>query len=354
VVLYGALDGHDGEVLRCRPQRNGVLHVGGPAGQHRVGRRSGTRSWEPGAIRVTAAGELTGPIRGWDDLCAAVGPDTAQALTGAHAGGLERVLLTYTRRGVPAALALQLTPGPSRTIVLQALRSAPDDRATRAIRAGRTAPQLAGCRVAVIGAGAIGSAVADLLHRSGVGQLHLLDADRLLPGNTTRHLLGETAVGQGKASGVAAALTAARPLHGHVSGQDSWLRTTAEAVSFLAAFDVVVDATADSTATALLTQAAAAGAGQLLSVAVLADGYAVRVDRTPPPAGQTPLPAPVLPPADPAVFEAGCGSPVSTTPPAAVWEAAALAARHTIGLLTTPGSVPAGEERIVAFDGARR
>lgn len=349
VVLYGTLDGHDGAVLRCRPQRNGVLKVGGPATRQKSGRKSGTRRWEPGAIRVTAAGELTGPIRDWDDLCAAVGPETARELTRAYAAGLERVLLTYTRRGVPAALALALTPGPGRMIVVKSLQSAPDDRATRAIRAGRTAPQLAGRRVAVIGAGAIGSAVADLLHRSGVGELDLVDADRLLPGNTTRHLLGDPAIGLPKASAVATALITARPLHGHVNAHDGWLLTAADAVRQLAAYDVVVDATADSTATALLTQAAAAGAGQLLSVAVLADGYAVRVDRTPPPAGQAPLPAPVLPPADPAVFEAGCGSPVSTTPPAAVWEAAALATRHTIGLLTTPASVPAGEERILAF-----
>jgi len=351
VLLYGPLDGHDGAILRCRPKANGVLRLTGPAPQHRSGRKSGTRHWGPDAIRITAVGELIAPIRGWDDLCAVVGPDTTHALTRAHAASLDRVLLTYTRRGVPAVLALQLASGPDRTVVLQALKSAPDDRTTRVIRAGRDATDLAECRVAVIGAGAVGSAVADLLHRSGVGKLHLVDADRLLPGNTTRHLLGEAAIGLPKAAAVAAALSAARPLHGQVSAQTGWLLTATDAVRFFVANDVVVDATADSSATALLTNAARAGAGQLLSVAVLADGYAVRVDRTPTPDGQPPLPEPQLPPADPAVFEAGCGSPVSTTPPWAVWEAAALATRHTIGLLTTPGSVPAGEERILTFGG---
>jgi hypothetical protein len=121
--------------------------------------------------------------------------------------------------------------------------------------------------------------------------------------------------------------------------------TPLRAIEVLAAFDAVVDATADSTATALLTAAARAGAGRLLSVYVLADGYAVRVDRTPEPDGQATLPAPHLPPPAPTVYEAGCGSPVSTTPPAAAWEAAAIAARHTVALLLNPESVPAGEER---------
>jgi hypothetical protein len=55
------------------------------------------------------------------------------------------------------------------------------------------------------------------------------------------------------------------------------------------------------------------------------------------------LPTPRLPASRPGAYETGCGSPVSTTPPAAVWQAAALAAHHTIGLLLEPDQVPAGE-----------
>jgi len=193
--------------------------------------------------------------------------------------------------------------------------------------------------------------VADLLHRSGVGELHVIDFDLVLPGNTTRHLVGESAVGLAKAQAVAGHLAAARPLRGEVTGKVSRLTSVFQAAGYLAAYDVVVDATADSTASALLAAAAAAGAGQLLSVAVLADGYAVRVDRTPRPDGLPPLPPPELPVAEATVYEAGCGSPVSTTPPGAVWEAAAMAARHVIGLLTAPDAVPAGEERILHFGG---
>lgn len=351
VILYGPLGDLDGTVQRCRPQRNNVLRLSGRAVQEKSGRRSGTRRWRADALYVAAAGELTGPIREWPDLLKAVGPDRAQAINQARRAGLQRVLLTYTRRGVPAVLALQLAPRPDGTVRLQAVQSAPDDRATRVIRAGPAATALGQRKVAIFGLGAIGSVVADLLHRSGVGELCLIDADLVLPGNTTRHLVGEPAVGLPKTRAVADHLAAARPGQGQVIANVSTLLDESAAVDFLAAYDVVVDATADSTATALLTAAANAGAGQLLSVAVLADGYAVRVDRTPPPEGQSPLPVPVLPAAEDTIYEAGCGSPVSTTPPGAVWEAAAMAARHTIGLLTAPDVVPAGEERVLSFGG---
>lgn len=130
--------------------------------------------------------------------------------------------------------------------------------------------------------------------------------------------------------------------------RDERLRTIADALTLLADYDVVVDATADSTATAMLTAAARAGAGQLLSACVLADGYAIRVDRTPVCDGDQPLPLPQLPPPSSEVYETGCGSPISQTPPAVVWEAAALAVRHTVGLLLNPGAVAPGEQRTLA------
>lgn len=350
LLLYEPLpDELDGVVLRCKNERNDVLRLSGRAAQRRSGRRSRTHRWDSDAVYVAAVGELTGPIRGWDDLLEVVGPNRAQAIEKARMSGLQRVLLTYTRGGVPAVLALQMAPGPDGGVRLQAMRSAPDDLATRLARAGAAAPTLGDRKVAIFGVGAVGSVVADLLHRSGVGHLHLVDADRVLPGNTTRHLVGEPAIGLPKTRAVASHLAAARPRQGQVITQVSQLVDISVAADFLETYDVVVDATADSTATAMLTVAAEAGAGLLLSVAVLADGYAVRVDRTPSPEGQPPLAAPRLPAVKDAVYEAGCGSPLSTTPPAAVWEAAAMAARHTIGLLTTPDVVPAGEERILHF-----
>jgi hypothetical protein len=56
--------------------------------------------------------------------------------------------------------------------------------------------------VAVIGCGALGSAVARLLAQMGVGSLVLVDGDVLTSANTSRHLLGAPWVGKNKAIGI--------------------------------------------------------------------------------------------------------------------------------------------------------
>lgn len=253
----------------------------------------------------------------------------------------------YARHGVRAVLAIDLHTDNIGTITPKSLRAAPDNLATRSVRAHPEVARLACARVAIVGMGAIGSVVADLLHRSGVGHLDLIDSDTMLPGNTTRHLLDNTAIGVPKARAVAEALDAVRPDFGTIAPHESHLCTLRQATDLLSTFDLVVDATADSSASAVLGVAARAGVGLLLSVCVLADGYAVRVDRTPLRPGEVALPDPVLPPVADTVYESGCGSPVSTTPPAGVWEAAAIAARHAIQLLLDPKSGPPGEERIL-------
>ncbi|MGN9920720.1 ThiF family adenylyltransferase [Micromonospora palomenae] len=347
LILYGELAGFQGKVLRLRRERHDVLRVGAVAAPRRQGRQNGRRVWQPDTVLVLDAGNLRTPIRDWNDLRAAVGADRANTLTRAHQDGLSKVLLIYRRRDVQGILGLALERGKDGGITLASLATAPDDLATRSIRAHPEAEVLGTKRVAIVGVGAVGSVVADLLHRSGVGELFLLDGDLVLPGNTTRHLLDEDAVGLPKARAVAEALHGRRPRFGTVSWRDGSLESVDDALSLLAGHDVVVDATADSAATAILTAAARAGAGQLLSVCVLADGYAVRVDRSPVREGKQPLPRPQLPLTINPIYETGCGSPISTTPPAAVWEAASIATRHTIGLLLDPAAVAPGEERIL-------
>lgn len=55
-------------------------------------------------------------------------------------------------------------------------------------------------KVAVIGCGALGAAVARLLAQAGVGEQILVDGDRLTPANTSRHPLGASDVDFNKAS----------------------------------------------------------------------------------------------------------------------------------------------------------
>jgi len=60
--------------------------------------------------------------------------------------------------------------------------------------------------VAVIGCGSVGSEVAELLAKAGVGELSLVDSDDLMSANVGRHLLGISYLGWNKAKGVATEL----------------------------------------------------------------------------------------------------------------------------------------------------
>lgn len=83
------------------------------------------------------------------------------------------------RRGVTATNRTL----PARTWLVRAGRIGPSDLAARV-------PELAGLasrRAAVIGAGALGSAICDQLARAGLGSLAILDRDVLEAGNTVRH-----------------------------------------------------------------------------------------------------------------------------------------------------------------------
>jgi hypothetical protein len=80
------------------------------------------------------------------------------------------------------------------------------------------------------------------------------------------------------------------------------------------------------------------------SVCTQNDGDSVRVDLLPPLAGAIPLPETTQRDSrPPEMYEGGCGSPVSPTPPYAVAEAAALAVRHACALLLEAPLNSAGE-----------
>lgn len=62
------------------------------------------------------------------------------------------------------------------------------------------------CTVAVVGCGALGSALACLLTQAGVGRLILVDGERLAAANVSRHALGMDALGEYKGCALAARL----------------------------------------------------------------------------------------------------------------------------------------------------
>lgn len=345
LVLYRDLAELRGSVVSLRHRRPGLLELGRPA-KMRPGRRGKRDYWRDGVALVLDIGSVDSPIRDWQSLQEAVG-GARPTLESGVAAGIREVVLAYERGNSGGVLAMRLIPNGRGGWTIEAHRTASIDDESLMARSHPDRAVLAQRRVVVVGVGAVGSVIADLLHRSGVGELRLIDADKVLPGNVVRHLVGGQYVGEPKVHAVRRALLAARPTPtSSVVAEQRRISSLEQACDVLRSADLVVDASADSTASPLIAAAARAGAGRALGVAVLADGYAIRVDHWPEPSSGA-LPPSVLPPRALGTFETGCSSPLSTTPPNAVWEAAAMGARHAINTLIAEDECP-DEERILS------
>lgn len=334
MLLYGDLDPLVGHYVRLLPETNTILIKGV---EKPPARRKGGNANRYAAVRDV--GELLRPVRTWDDVRALV-PDADRLGDDIRNRRINLVILRYTRAGRVAALALRVAEsGEGFGIWVYASASDADD--VRLYRSGPAREVVSAKRVLLVGAGAVGSFTGDLLARDGVGQLAVMDWQLLTPGNVARHLCGRSDVGRPKSLAVADHIQRA---HGTDSSYilDA-LTLPAQAIAAVEEYDLVVDATGSGSVTAMLHEAARITGKTVLTVCVQNDGDVVRVDLLPPIQGG-PLPR-TSPARDrrPAFYESGCGDPVSPTPPHAVVHAAALAARHAVGLLTGKPLHPAGE-----------
>jgi sulfur-carrier protein adenylyltransferase/sulfurtransferase len=98
---------------------------------------------------------------------------------------------------------------------------------------------LRGKRVTLIGVGSMGSGVADLVVKAGVGALTLIDPDILASANTSRHLLGTPAVGENKAIAVRQSLAKRFP-HLKITPIDKPFGEEEKTVAALCHADLVV------------------------------------------------------------------------------------------------------------------
>lgn len=113
--------------------------------------------------------------------------------------------------------------------------------------------RLAAAKVAVIGCGALGSGVARLLAKSGVGNLVLVDPELLGWENIRRHQLGAADVGAPKASALASAIASENPDIGSVRGHDELVeRLLLQNAKVLESVDLVVACTASWSANSAL------------------------------------------------------------------------------------------------------
>jgi hypothetical protein len=101
-----------------------------------------------------------------------------------------------------------------------------------------------GRSVAVVGTGALGSAVVEILARGGVAKILVVDHDDLEAGNLVRHTLTGAALGHNKADAVAARLQGVAPMS-RIASHAARLPRDDELQALLEPFDVVIDATGE-------------------------------------------------------------------------------------------------------------
>jgi hypothetical protein len=119
---------------------------------------------------------------------------------------------------------------------------------------GRLPAKLTTRNVLLLGAGALGATLAELLVRGGVYKLTIVDGDVFAAGNLVRHTLDMSDIGHGKATGLAQRLNRVSP-HADVQGFDSrFSADDAKMRSLALERDLIIDCTAeDGVARALET-----------------------------------------------------------------------------------------------------
>lgn len=120
---------------------------------------------------------------------------------------------------------------------------------------GRLPAALRDCKIALIGCGALGSVLSEMLVRAGVGSIALVDEDKLVAGNVNRHVATLVDVGKYKVTVVAKRLRQISPTV-RVTEFTETLSIDAKTIEAqLEGYDLVIDCT--SSDVALLTLARA-------------------------------------------------------------------------------------------------
>lgn len=109
-----------------------------------------------------------------------------------------------------------------------------------------------GKRVLLLGCGSLGAPIAELLARSGVGELHLLDKEMFEPENCARHILGARDIGVSKADALSKRLRELVPditTTAHRTLAADWIHHACKPGTY----DLVVDCTGESSVRVMLS-----------------------------------------------------------------------------------------------------
>ena len=328
LVIHPDLAPLTGRTCKAKKERHDVLRIM-PGRTHRNLQR---QRWFGAA--VVDAGELTEPIRSFDELAGRLGTQMAEKLRASiEDGSVTVVMVRYRRQGHEAAIGLiAQNRNPNR---LSAAATAHTGESTRRLRAGLDREALKDTSVAIIGVGAVGSLLAEMLIRSGVGALALVDGRSVRPGNCVRHVAIPADVGRSKAEAVRDRIVAVGLLTKTEARQNlkpltEMLTSAAAAEKLFEDHDLVIDATGNGPATALVCTASRLLHKPAITVCLQRGGAVARVDRFPLRDGESHHGPLLLAEPEAVLREGGCGDPVSPTPP---WACAAAAAR-TAGMAT--------------------
>lgn len=110
---------------------------------------------------------------------------------------------------------------------------------------GRLPEPITSKRVLLIGAGALGSVIAEMLVRAGTYKLTVLDGEKLLMGNLCRHTLGIPELQHGKAEGLTKRVAQFNP-HTEVEAiPETFPPLDTDALAKVEASDIILDCTAE-------------------------------------------------------------------------------------------------------------
>ena len=222
----------------------------------------------------------------------------------------------------------------------------PKGRDEMLLRAGPDATDLQHSHVGIIGAGAIGSHLADALARAGVGRISLYDHDRLWPANLIRHAAAaDTLPGVAKTRALSEQLGryAWATVNGPPEGHAGSVWHPREIADLARSIDLLIDATGHAGFSELAGRVARSEQCPFVAVALFRGGSVARVRRQAH-ADDTPILArphldryPAIPPLPDELeyvgTETGCLSRVHNAPPPSVASAAATAAHVAIDTL---------------------
>lgn len=139
---------------------------------------------------------------------------------------------------------------------------------------------VAGKTVALIGLGALGSAIAEMLAKAGVGRFRLCDSDRLATGNVVRHLVGVHEFGAAKVRVVESRLLEINPYLPFAEG-DILCGSATQSLDALSAFiapaDLIIATTADEGVESLINHLAVLAGKPVLYARALRRGNVGRV-----------------------------------------------------------------------------